>query len=146
MPPVQRHILATPEQVWAELSKPPTYAHWVVGSRTIESWDPEFPAAGSKFNHTQGKAPLVIRDETNVVAADPPRRIELLAKARPLLIARVIIELRPAGDGTEVTMEELAEGGLMAPLIRLPPGQKLTQARNKEALRRLAEHAEGAAG
>ena len=145
MPPVQRHIHATPERVWAELSKPPTYEHWVVGSRTIESWDPAFPAPGTRFNHTQGKAPLVIRDETNVVSADPPRRIELIAKARPLLVARVILELRPAGDGTEVTMEERPESGLMAPLIRLPPGRKLTQARNKEALRRLAEHAEGAA-
>ena len=142
MPPVHRYIDAPPERVWVELSQPRTYAHWVVGSRSIESWDPEFPAPGTKFDHTQGKAPLVIRDETVVVDADPPRRIELLAKARPLLVARVILELQPAGRGSDVTMEERAESGLMAPLLRLAPGHKLVQARNKEALRRLAERAE----
>ncbi|MEA2310902.1 MAG: hypothetical protein QOE28_870 [Solirubrobacteraceae bacterium] len=142
MPPTEIHIDASPERVWEELALPKTYEHWVVGSRTIESWDPEFPAAGTKFEHTQGKAPFVIRDETAVLASDPPRRLELLVKARPLLEAHVILELRPEGSGTRVVMEELPVRGLMALPLRLPPGRALTRLRNTEALRRVKKRAE----
>ena len=142
MPPVDMYIDAPPERVWQELAKAETYEHWVVGSRTIESSDPGFPAPGTRFEHTQGKAPLVIRDDTEVIAADPPHRIELLAKARPVLVAHVIVELHPAGRGADVTMEELPVSGPLALLLRTPPGAALTKARNKEALRRLKERAE----
>jgi uncharacterized protein YndB with AHSA1/START domain len=144
MPPVEMYIDAPPTRVWAELAEPKTYAHWVVGSRTIESWDAGFPAPGTRFEHTQGKAPLVIRDVTEVLSADPPHRIELLAKARPVLVARVIVELRPAGRGTDVTMEELPVSGPLALLLRTRPGAALIKPRNKEALRRLKERAESA--
>jgi uncharacterized protein YndB with AHSA1/START domain len=143
MPPTEIHIDASPERVWEELALPATYEHWVVGSRTIESWDPEFPAPGAKFAHTQGKAPFVIRDETIVVACDAPRRLELLVKARPLLEAQVILELHPDGSGTRVVMDELPLRGLMALPIKLPPGRALTRARNTEALRRVKKRAEG---
>jgi uncharacterized protein YndB with AHSA1/START domain len=143
MPPVDLHVDAPPERVWEILSEPKTYEHWVVGSRSIESWDPQFPAVGSKFEHTQGKAPLIIRDITVVDRSEPPRRIELIAQARPLLVARVIVEVAMEGTGSHVTLEEIPVSGLMAPLLKTPPGRALTRTRNRESLRRVRQQAEG---
>ena len=43
-------------------------------------------------------------------------------------------------------MEEQPTGGLLAPLLRLPPGKLLTQLRNRLSLRRLVRARRGAAG
>jgi hypothetical protein len=146
MPPVEHYMGVPPERVWEILSDPPTYAYWVVGSRTIERWDPDWPAPGTKFHHTQGRRPLVIHDYTESIAADPPRHLELVAHARPMLDARVIFDIRPEGNGCRVWMEELAIGGLLAPLMRIPPNPQLTKLRNKESLKRIRQLAEGRKG
>ena len=145
MPPVSRTTTASPEQVFRVLSAPPTYAYWVVGSRSVESHDPAWPAPGTRFEHTQGVRPVLIHDETESVASDPPRRLELIAKARPVLVARVVVVMRPSGAGTHLTMEEEALEGLAAPLLRTPPGKLLTQLRNRISLRRLSRLAEAVA-
>ena len=142
MPPVSRTTTASPEQVFRVLSAPPTYAYWVVGSRSIETHPPAWPAPGTRFKHTQGVKPVLIHDETESVASDPPHRLELIAKARPALVARVVLVLRPEGGGTHMTIEEQPMSGLAAPLLRTPPGKLLTQLRNRLSLRRLALLAE----
>ena len=145
MPPVSRTTTASPDQVFRVLSAPPTYAYWVVGSRSIESHDPAWPAPGTTFEHTQGVPPALIHDETESVASDAPRRLELIAKARPVLVARVVVALEPSGTGTRMTFEEQPMSGLVAPLLRTPPGKLLTQLRNRLSLRRLARLAEAVA-
>ena len=145
MPPVSRTTTASPEQVFRVLSAPPTYALWVVGSRSVESHHDGWPSPGSRFEHTQGKWPLIIHDETESAVSDPPRRLELLVKARPVLVARVIIELRPVDGGTRITMEEEPLSGLLAWFVRHPPGALLTQLRNRLSLKRLSRIAESVA-
>jgi uncharacterized protein YndB with AHSA1/START domain len=145
VPPISRTTTASPEQVFRVLSAPPTYAHWVVGSRSIESHDADWPAARTRFKHTQGIRPLLIHDETESVTCDPPHRLELTVKARPMLVARVVILLEPSGTGTHMTFEEQPVSGLAAPLLRTPPGKLLTQLRNRVSLRRLARLAEAVA-
>jgi uncharacterized protein YndB with AHSA1/START domain len=142
MPSVDIHVAGPPERVFAVLARPGTYADWVVGSRAVRDADPSWPATGSRFAHEQGRWPLVIDDETEVVASDPPWRLELIAKVRPVLVARVILDLQPEAGGTRVTMEEQPVGGAVAPLLRLPGGSLLTRLRNFESLRRLRRLAE----
>ena len=144
MPPVSLSTPAAPEQVFDVLSRPPMYAHWVVGSRSIERHDAGWPAAGTRFEHTQGKWPVIIRDETESAGGDAPRRLELIVKARPVLVARVVLDLEPAGSGTRIVMEEKPMSGLIAPLVGWGPGAALTRLRNRVSLKRLARLAEGA--
>ena len=77
---------------------------------------------------------------------DPPRRLELEARVRPLLVARVVLTLRPDGDGTRVRMEEEPTGGLARALLGLPPFPAAIRARNTESLRRLKAMAEEQSG
>ena len=133
-----------PEQAFEVLSQPRRYAFWVTGAREVDDSDPNWPAPGSTFRHTQGIKPFTISDTTSVIAADPPNRLELEARVRPLLVARVILELRPDGAGTIVTMEEIPVGGLLALPLKVPPAPQFIQARNKESLRRLRELARSA--
>src|SRR3954468_23711199 len=109
-----------PERIFEVLSEPHSYEHWVVGSRSVEVHDDHWPAPGSRFAHTQGKWPLIIRDETESVASEPARHLEILAKARPVLVARVILHLHQRDGGTRVVMDEHPEGGFAAPLLRFP--------------------------
>jgi uncharacterized protein YndB with AHSA1/START domain len=145
VPPVSRTTTATPEQVFSVLSAPPTYAYWVVGSRSIEGHDPGWPAPCTRFEHTQGRWPVVVHDETESAGSDPPRRLEMIVKARPLLVARVVLELTPSGTGTRIGMEEAPMSGLLAPFVRTPPGSALTRLRNRVSLRRLSRLAEAIA-
>jgi uncharacterized protein YndB with AHSA1/START domain len=131
-----------PERAFEVLSQPRSYAFWVTGARSVEDHDPNWPAPGSSFRHTQGVAPLVITDTTSVVSADPPRRLELEARVRPFLVVRIVLELEPNGAGTSVTIDEWPVGGLLELPLKIPPGPQLIQLRNKEALRRLRRLAE----
>jgi uncharacterized protein YndB with AHSA1/START domain len=146
VPPITRSTTASPEQVFRVLSAPPTYALWVVGSRSVESHHDGWPEPGSRFEHTQGQWPVIIHDETESAVSDPPRRLELIVKARPVLVARVILELRPTDDGgTEIYMEEEPLSGFLATFVRYPPGALLTQLRNRLSLRRLSRISEAVA-
>jgi uncharacterized protein YndB with AHSA1/START domain len=143
MPAVEMHFDTTPERTFEVLSQPRHYGFWVTGSREIEDHDPRWPQPGSAFRHTQGVWPLLISDTTSVVACDAPRRLELEARVRPLLVARIILELFPQNGGTRVRMEEVPAGGVLELPLKLPPWPLLLQARNKESLRRLRRLAEG---
>jgi uncharacterized protein YndB with AHSA1/START domain len=127
-----------PTAVWAALADPRGYAYWVVGSKAVRDADPGFPAPGSRFHHTIGVGPLTVRDHTEVIEAEPPRRLRLRAKGRPLGTATVILRLIPVDGGTNVEIVEHPDGAysLLAlnPLVHL-----LTKARNAESLMRLEE-------
>lgn len=132
-------IPAPPERVFEVLSDPASYGEWVVGSQEIRGADPNFPAAGSRFQHRVGFGPVTVADHTEVLEVDPPRHIRLRAKARPFGTAIVDLRLERRGDGTLVTMIEDPDDPVnrlafkVNPLLHL-----LVRARNVESLRRLA--------
>ena len=127
---------APPEDVFATLSDPGAYGEWVVGAERVWSADDHWPQVGATFEHTQGRWPLRLRDTTSVLECRPGERLVLEARARPLLVARVEIELRPEEAGTRVVIRETATGG---PARRLRPVvDRLVWLRNVETLRRLS--------
>lgn len=140
----EMHFDATPEHAFAVLAQPRQYGFWVTGSGAVHEYDPDWPAVGSTFRHTQGRWPLVISDTTTVLACEPPRLLELEARVRPVLVGRVILTLEPEGDGSRVRMDEIPTGGVLAPVLLLPPWPAFMSARNLESLRRLRWLAETA--
>jgi uncharacterized protein YndB with AHSA1/START domain len=138
----ERLIGATPATVFDVLADPRSYAYWVIGSREIRSADDSWPQPGSRFAHTVNAGPLRVRDHTEVEAAQPGRRLQLKAKARPLGTARVTIDLEPAGAATRVTIVEDPADAFTA-FVFLPPMHWLVRRRNDKSLDRLAELAEG---
>jgi uncharacterized protein YndB with AHSA1/START domain len=138
----QRLIPAPPERVFAVLSDPASYADWVVGSDSIRDADAGWPAVGTRFHHRVGWGPLKVNDHTEVIASDPPRRLELHAKARPLGTASVVLELEPQDGGTLVTMTEDA-GDRFTALVFFGLTHLLVRGRNVESLRRLEALAVG---
>jgi uncharacterized protein YndB with AHSA1/START domain len=135
-------IHAPPERVFDVLSDPDSYGHWVVGSSQIRDADPGFPGPGTRFHHTQGAFGKGIKDSTRVLECRPARRLVLRVCARPLAVGKVSLQLTPVDGGTEVRMDEIAVGGLMAVVPRMladPP----TWLRNEISLGRLKRLAEG---
>jgi uncharacterized protein YndB with AHSA1/START domain len=133
-----RHMPVPPEAVWDVLADPAEYGHWVVGSKHIRDADDGFPAPGTRFHHAVGVGPLTVRDHTEVVASERPRRLQLRAKARPLGTATVIMEMVPEDDGTTVRMVERPDG-VYSPLSLNPFVHAFTKVRNAESLRRLEQ-------
>jgi uncharacterized protein YndB with AHSA1/START domain len=134
----ERLIAASPERIFSVLSDPDSYGHWVVGSDMIRDADAGWPAAGTRFHHRVGWGPIKVNDHTEVLAVDPPNRLQLKAKARPLGTATVTLTLERRGGGTLVTMVEDA-GDPLTRLVFNPLTHVLVRGRNVESLRRLEE-------
>jgi NAD(P)-dependent dehydrogenase (short-subunit alcohol dehydrogenase family)/uncharacterized protein YndB with AHSA1/START domain len=137
------HIHATPEEVFAILSDPECYPRWVVGADKIRDYDEEFPEVGSRFHHKVGPGPVNIRDHTEVTELDPPRRLVLKAKARPLGTATIALDLEESEEGTEVLMEETPGDRLTSVFVGNPVADTALRVRNAEALSRLKRLVEG---
>ena len=133
---VEAQFSVSPERVFAVLSDPESYADWVVGSHSIRDADPSWPAVGSRFYHRVGAGLLTVKDHTEVLQADPPRRLVLRARARPLGTAKVELVLDPRDGGTHVTMIEVA-GDRLSKLALNRLTDPLVHHRNVESLRRL---------
>ncbi len=103
-------IAAPPERVFAVLADPASYADWVVGSDTVRDADADadWPAVGSRFHYRVGFWLLKVNDHTEVLGVDPPARLVMRARARPLGTARVTMLLVARAGGTYVTMTETA--------------------------------------
>lgn len=127
-----------PEAVWAALSDPRSYGYWVVGSKEVRDADPHWPAPGSKFHHTIGVGPFELSDHTESVEAEPPRRLKLRAKGRPIGTATVTLDMTPKDAGTVVRITENPDGAFR-PLAFVPPLQLFSLLRNAESLMRLEE-------
>jgi uncharacterized protein YndB with AHSA1/START domain len=134
---IEATLPAPPERVWQVLADPYSYGDWVVGSDTIRGADPEWPAKGSKLHHRVGVGPIKVDDNTEVLESEPPRRLVLQARARPLGTARVVLELEPDGEGrTRVRMIE-EPGDLLSRLVHNPLFDWLLAKRNELSLGRL---------
>jgi uncharacterized protein YndB with AHSA1/START domain len=138
MATTHRYMPVPPSAIWAVLADPDGYEYWVPGSKAIRDADAGFPAPGTMFHHTLGFGPFTLRDHTEVLEAEPPRRLRLKAKGRPLGVATVELELEPEGSGTRVRMTENF-ASYTAPLRLLPPLHWATNLRNEESLMRLEE-------
>lgn len=131
-------IPAPPERIWAVLADPESYGYWVVGSDTIRDADPSWPAPGTRIHHRVGVGPLKLNDDTEVIGADRPRRLELHARARPLGTASIVLELIPEGTSTRVVMTE-EPGDRFSGMLHNRAADWLMDKRNRAALGRLAE-------
>jgi len=135
---ITRFMPVSPEDVWEVLADPGEYAYWVVGSKVIRDADADWPEPGSKFHHTVGFGPIKLSDHTVSLEADPPLRLKLRAKGRPLGTASVTMEMIARDGGTEVRMTENPDG-IYRPLGFLAPLQIGSLGRNSESLMRLEE-------
>ena len=140
----ERVINANPQAVWDVLCDGWLYPMWVVGATRMRAVDDNWPAVGSKIHHSAGVWPAAVDDDTEVLAAEPLRRLELRAKGWPMGEAKVVIELVDEGDTTRVILTEDASAGpgKLVPDFVLQPMLKW---RNTETLRRLSFVAEGRA-
>jgi uncharacterized protein YndB with AHSA1/START domain len=126
---------APPEAVFEVLSHGERYAEWVLGPGRSRPIDANWPAPGSVLEHRSGIPPLALHDTTSVVSSDPPRRMLLEARVRPLLVATVELAITPHATGCTVRMEERLVGGIArglprwitGPLIRRRNGASLQQ-------------------
>jgi NAD(P)-dependent dehydrogenase (short-subunit alcohol dehydrogenase family)/uncharacterized protein YndB with AHSA1/START domain len=137
------HIDASPEDVFAVLSKPDCYPEWVVGAAGVRDHDENFPEVGTRFHHNVGTWPVALKDHTEVVEVDPPHRIVLKAKARPLGTATIAIDLQESAGGTELSMEERPGDRLTTLVAGNPVADTALRVRNAEALSRLKRLVEG---
>lgn len=137
------HIHASPEEVFAVLADPERYPDWVVGAAGIRDADEDFPAAGARFHHKVGSWPLHVRDHTEVLEVEPPSRLVLKAKARPLGTARIELELGESEGGTELLMEEVPGDRMTSLVTGNPVADTALRIRNAEALTRLKRLVEG---
>lgn len=131
-----RRMSVPRSDVWSSLSDGHVYSDWVVGTSHIRTVDPHWPAPGARLYYSIGRGRLRYDGHTEVLAADPGRRLELEAHAWPLGTMRIELRLIDDGDGTCVVMVERPARGAWAPLHNRA-GDLLLSLRNKEALRRL---------
>jgi uncharacterized protein YndB with AHSA1/START domain len=134
----ERFMPVPPQAVWDALADPGGYAYWVVGSKQLRDADPGWPAPGSRFHHTIGMGPLTLEDHTEALESEPPHRLKLRAKGRPLGTATVTIEMLADDDGTIVRMTENPDG-FTAVVSLNPLTHVVTKLRNAESLMRLEE-------
>ena len=127
------HVDLAPEAVWEVLADPRMLANWVVGASRTRGMDGDWPQPGTVVHHSQM---MVINDSTSVVASEPPRRLVLEARARPVAIMHVEVHLEPEAGGTRIVIEEWPIGGLVA---HLPRGLAHVgiHLRNRESVRRM---------
>ena len=132
------HVDATPQAVYDVLADPRHYANWVVGASATRAFEGRWPEPGSVLHHTQV---LLVRDTTTVIESDPPNRLLLEARARPVVVSTVDVRLDPEAGGTRVVLQEEVTGGLMA-LLPDAVTDALLRLRNWETMRRLKALAE----
>lgn len=121
----ERHLAASPDRVFDALVDAERYPTWLVGARQVTVSDPTWPDRGSTFDHEVGVGPVDVHDSTSVVDVEWRRRLDLVVRARPFLVAHVRFELRPEATGTCLRMEERPRGAfrvlspVITPLVRL---------------------------
>lgn len=144
-PTVQREVAAGAGDVWSVLADGWSYATWVVGTASVRAVDEGWPAAGRLIHHSVGIWPLLLHDTTSALESREPSQLVLEARGWPLGKAHVTIEVHPTGPRScLVSIREDAVAGPGA-LVPKPVRQAVIVPRNREALRRLAQLAEGKA-
>lgn len=123
--------------VWSVLADPRQYARFVVGSKRIRWFEPDWPDVGSAIHHRVGVGPLFLQDESRVTEVVTGRLLRLSAGLRPVAVTEIVFSLEPAGDDrTSVCIEEWVLEG-PATVFYAPLVDRLMWLRNAELLRRL---------
>jgi hypothetical protein len=99
-------INAPASAVYRTLMDAWTYEVWVKGTKNIREVDASWPKPGSRFHHSVGIGPLMTRDETRLLQAEPNRLVELNIQLWPVGEGVVRLELAETGARTHVTMHE----------------------------------------
>jgi hypothetical protein len=127
---------ATRDAVWAVFADGWHYTNWVVGASHMRAVDARWPEVGSKLHHSAGMWPILLKDETEVVAVEPRRRIELIARGRPLGQARIVLTIEDDPAGCLVTIDEKPIKGPGSWLDN-PAAEAVLRRRNEESMARL---------
>lgn len=104
-------VALPPERVWDTLADGWLYPLWVVGTSTIRSVEPGWPAVGTRLHHSTGLWPVQVQDESEVLESEPGSLLVLQARGWPAGEARITIRLAASGDGTEVRIAEQPTSG-----------------------------------
>jgi carbon monoxide dehydrogenase subunit G len=144
---VNEAVIAAPvEAVFAVLADARRYPEWVLGASRLRTVDDRFPEPGTAFGHKIGIWPLLINDETKVVARDGVRQLTLRAEIGAFGAATV--DLRLAPDGADHTRVQLTETPATGPIrwFHNPIQDRALWVRNFLSLQLLRRIAEGHAG
>ena len=107
-----RIVHATPDEVWKVLADGWLYPLWVVGASRMREVDDTWPAVGSKLHHSVGAWPLLLDDNTEVTAVEPPAsRCRCAPAPGRWARRRCTSTCSPVGTDTEVRIEEDAVSG-----------------------------------
>jgi uncharacterized protein YndB with AHSA1/START domain len=131
------------DDAFRTIADPRTYPSWLVGAQRIRRVDPDFPAPAAEFEHSVGPSEgATVDDSSEVLVADPPRRLDLAVHVGPL-DGDVTFLLEESGGRTTVTLRERPTGRLavLTPLLR-----PALYARNRWSLHRLRRLLEGSGG
>jgi uncharacterized protein YndB with AHSA1/START domain len=135
-------IAAPPERVWQVLADGDRYAEWVIGTQRVRAVDDGWPAAGTRLYHTSGAGPANVDDTTEVLEAEEPARLVLLANLGAVGAVRVVLQLEREGSGTLVSMKEEPARGPVASLPARVASDVALAVRNTFSLSRLKDLAE----
>jgi uncharacterized protein YndB with AHSA1/START domain len=127
----------TPDRVFSLLEDPRSLAYFVVGTRTIRRFDPNWPDPQTEVHHTVGIPPFLLRDKTTVVEVQPGTYLALEARFRPIGVMRVEFRLADRGNVTELTVDEYPVRGPVALAGIGKAVDALVALRNIEMARRL---------
>ena len=126
--------------LWQTLADPFSFNEWVAGTKQIRAADRAWPHVGAALHHRWGPWPVRIRDRTVVTRCDPPSRLDLDARARPIAVVEVSIRLADSEDGTLVALRETIVAGLAAHVPRVAAAiQRRRNRRSLDCLVRLTD-------
>lgn len=100
---IVRTLPATPAEVFAVVGDLPSYGDFVPLTRVEH--DPGSVGVGWRFTGLSGVGPLVLVDNMEVTAWDPPHRFAV-AKLGPVLAGGARVVLEPSGAGTRLVWQE----------------------------------------
>jgi hypothetical protein len=118
--------------LWQTLADPFSFNEWVAGTKHIRAADRCWPHVGTALHHRWGLWPMRVRDRTVVTHCDPPSRLDLDARARPIAVVEVSIRLCGTADGTLVTLRETIVAGVAAHVPRIAAA--IQRRRNRRSL------------
>lgn len=137
----EKLIHAPVDAVFAVLSDPRAYQHFVIGTKKVRHFEPRWPEPGSTLHHTVGVGPFKMRDKTESMSWDPPRRLVERPHIRPFVITETVFELEARGEDTLLRLDEYAVDGPLRP-IWPGPLDGLMALRNRGVVHRIARLAE----
>lgn len=106
-----REMSCSPEAVFEVLADGWLYPTWVAGASRMREVEETWPSPGAALHHSFGVWPLVLDDETRMLEWDPPHRVVMRPKGRPVGEVEVVLEVKPRGAGCVVRMSERPVAG-----------------------------------